>query len=265
MQNRRRPLNRRPTNNHPEERPETLNLHDPFYDLFPRPSFGSISPGKTALLTIDLQYLDAHAEGWIGRIAQDAGKPEIMQERWDNINAILPNVRRCQDAFRAAGEEVIHVRVAYRTDNGRDAGKAFMPDAELEPVPRDDRDDLLLPEVAEQGDEMIFSKTSASVFNSTAIDNVLKRMGITHLVMTGIVTEGCVELSSRDAADRGYTVTLVNDACTSSTRELHENALVRMTDGGFIASRTTDEICAEVANPQPSSTYQPASVPTPSS
>ena len=65
---------------------------------------------------------------------------------------------------------------------------------------------------------MIFSKTSASVFKFTAIDSVLKRMGITHLVITGIVTEGCVELSARDAADRGYTVSLVNDACTSSPR-----------------------------------------------
>lgn len=242
-----------------------MNLHDPFYDLFPRRSFPSIEPGKTALLTIDLQYLDAHAEGWIGRIASAAGRPELMQERWDNINAILPNVRKCQEAFRAAGEEVIHVRVGYRTDDGRDAGKAFMPTADLEPVPRDRRDDDLLPEVDAQGDEMIFTKTSASVFNSTAIDNVLKRMGITHLVITGIVTEGCVELSARDAADRGYTVSLVNDACTSSTQELHDNALVRMTDGGFIASRTTDEICEELENPQQSAPYQPASVPTPNS
>ena len=242
-----------------------MNLHDPFYDLFPRRSFPSVEPGRTALLTIDLQYLDAHAEGWIGRIASAAGRPELMQERWDLINAILPNVRRCQDAFRAAGEEVIHVRVAYRTDDGRDAGKAFMPTADLEPVPREPMDDELLPEVAARGDEMIFSKTSASVFNSTEIDNVLKRMGITHLVFTGIVTEGCVELSARDAADKGYTVSLVHDACTSSTRDLHENALERMTDGGFIASRTTDEICRELENPQPSAPYQPASVPTPSS
>ena len=242
-----------------------MDLHDPFYDLFPRPSFPSIAPGKTALLTIDLQYLDAHADGWIGRIAQAAGRPETMQERWDNINAILPNVRRCQDSFRAAGEEVIHVRVAYRTDDGRDAGKAFMPAADLEPVPREDYDDVLLPEVAQQGDEMIFSKTSSSVFNSSAIDSVLKRMGISHLVFTGIVTEGCVELSARDAADRGYTVSLVADACTSSTKELHENALVRMTDGGFIAAPTTDEICKDLENPESPPTYRPAPVPTPNS
>jgi len=244
---------------------KTLNLHDPFYDLFPRRSFPAVEPGKTALLTIDLQYLDAHVDGWIGRIAADAGRPELMQERWDNINGILPNVRRCQDAFRAAGEEVIHVRVGYRTSDGRDAGKAFMPTADLEPVAREPFDDDLLPEVAAQDDEMIFTKSSASVFSTTAIDNVLRRMGITNLVLTGIVTEGCVELSARDAADQGYTVTLVNDACTSSTKDLHENALVRMTDGGFIGSRTTDEICEELQNPQPSAPYRPASVPTPNS
>ena len=242
-----------------------MDLHDPFYDLFPRRSFPSIEPGRTALLTIDLQYLDAHEDGWIGRIAEAAGQPEIMRERWDNINGILPYVRRCQDAFREAGEEVIHVRVAYRTADGRDAGKAFMPTADLEPVPRLPMDDELLPEVKAMGDEMIFSKTSSSVFNTSNINDVLKRMGITNLVFTGIVTEGCVELSARDAADSGYTVTLVSDACTSSTKELHENALVRMTDGGFIASRSTDEIVAELADPQPSAPYQPASIPTPNS
>ena len=67
-----------------------MDLHDPFYDLFPRRSFPSIEPGRTALLTIDLQYLDAHEDGWIGRIAKAAGQPEIMRERWDNINGILP-------------------------------------------------------------------------------------------------------------------------------------------------------------------------------
>jgi hypothetical protein len=36
-----------------------------------------------------------------------------------------------------------------------------------------------------------------------------------------------------------------------------------MTDGGFIASRTTDEICEELQDPQPSAAYQPTSVPTP--
>jgi nicotinamidase-related amidase len=192
-----------------------------------------------ALLTIDLQYLDAHPSGWMGRLARLRGGADQLRHRWQAIDAILPNVRRLQDAFRAAGEEVMHARVRYRTRAGRDAGKAYMPDPATEPIPRETRDDEFLEQVAPLMDEIIFDKTSSSVFNSTAIDSVLRRMGIEHLVITGIVTDGCVELSARDAADKGYDVTLVSDGCAASTPEAHDDALARMTDGGFIVARTT--------------------------
>lgn len=221
-------------------------MHDPFYDFFPKREPVPLSASQIALVTIDLQYLDAHREGWVGRVAEAAGKPELLEPRWQGINQILPKVRSVQDAFREAGQEVMHVRVSYRTDDGRDAGIAFMPSTDVEPLPRDKRDDEFLPEVAPVGDEIIFNKTSSSVFNSTGIDKVLHRMGIKHLIMTGIVTDGCVELSARDAADRGYAVTLVSDGCSSSTPEAHEDALARMNDGGFIALKTADEIVEEV-------------------
>lgn len=223
-------------------------MHDPFYDFFPKREPIPLASDEIALVTIDLQYLDAHRDGWVGRVAQADGRPELLEERWTGIDSILPNVRAVQDAFRAAGEEVIHVRVAYRTIDGRDAGTAYMPSTDVEPLPRDDRDDDFLPEVAPVGDEIIFNKTSASVFNSTAIDKVLHRMGIKHLLMTGIVTDGCVELSSRDASDRGYAVTLISDACSASTLEAHEDALQRMNDGGFIAIKTADQVVTEVSD-----------------
>jgi nicotinamidase-related amidase len=221
-------------------------MHDPFYDLFPKRENAPIIAGKTALLTIDMQYLDAHRDGWVGRVAKAAGQEEILEPRWQAIDASLPNIRSVQDAFREAGQEVIHVKVAYRTEDGRDAGLAFMPTADLESAERNALDDDLLPEVAAQGDEMIFSKTSASVFSTTEIEQVLHRMHIDHLVITGLVTDGCVELSARDATDRGFKVTLVEDACTASTPEAHNDAIQRMTDGGFIAARSAKDVVAEV-------------------
>jgi nicotinamidase-related amidase len=214
--------------------------HDPFYDLVPRPAEPRWRSGAIALLTIDLQYLDAHPAGWMGRLARLHTGIDPLRHRWQAIDAILPNVRRLQDAFRAAGEEVMHARVRYRTRNGRDAGKAFMPDPAAEPVPRDRRDEDFLEAIAPLDDEIIFDKTSSSVFNSTAIDSVLRRMRIEHLVITGIVTDGCVELSARDAADRGYSVTLIADGCAASTPEAHVDALARLTDGGFIVAHTTE-------------------------
>jgi len=63
----------------------------------------------------------------------------------------------------------------------------------------------------------------------------------------GIVTNGYVELTAWDAADHGYWVTLVSDGCVASIPELHANALERMTDGGLIAAKTTEEVLAMIA------------------
>lgn len=222
-------------------------VHDPFYDLFPRPERPPLVAGRTALVTIDMQYLDAHPDGWMGRVAKQQDKPQLLGERFAAIGEIVPRIARLQAAFRRAGQEVMHVRVKYRTDDGRDAPKAFMPAPDALPVDRNAKDGEFLSGIGPVGDEMVFSKTSASVFSSTAIESVLRRMGISHLVLTGLVTDGCVELSARDACDRGFAVTLVSDATCSSTRAAHEDALSRMTDGGFIAARRAEDLIQEVA------------------
>jgi nicotinamidase-related amidase len=217
-------------------------MHDPFYDIFPRPPEPEWHPGEMALVTIDMQYMDAHPDGWMGRAARAVGKSDVLSQRYQAIERALPRIRQLQDAFRAHGEEVIHARIAFRTDDGREAGRAFMPSPHEQSVPRDERDDEILPEVAPAGDELVFSKTSSSVFSTTDIERVLWHLGVRHLVFTGLVTDGCVELSARDAADRGFRVTLVEDATCSSSPEAHEDAIARMTDGGFIVAKSTREV-----------------------
>jgi nicotinamidase-related amidase len=221
-------------------------MHDPFYDLFPPPPPPEWKHGEVALMTIDMQYMDAHRDGWMGRVAKAQGKESVLAERYEAIDAALPNIRRVQDAFRASGQEVIHVRIAFRTEDGREAGRAYMPSPHEQEYPRDERDDEILEEVAPRGDELVFSKTSSSVFNTTDVERVLWNLGTRHIVFTGLVTDGCVELSARDAADRGFRVTLVEDACCSSTPEAHNDAIQRMTDGGFVVACSADEAVAKV-------------------
>jgi nicotinamidase-related amidase len=222
-------------------------MHDPFYDLFPPPPPPQWNPGEVALMTIDMQYMDAHRDGWMGRVAKSQGNEHVLAQRYEAIDAILPRIRKVQDAFRASGQEVIHVRIAYRTEDGREAGRAYMPSPHEQQVPRDERDDEILPEVAPIGDELVFAKTSSSVFNTTDVERVLWNLGTRHIVFTGLVTDGCVELSARDAADRGFRVTLVEDACCSSTPEAHADAIQRMTDGGFVVACSADEAVARVS------------------
>ena len=71
----------------------------------------------------------------------------------------------------------------------------------------------ILPELAPAGDELVFSKTAGSVFCATNIEYVLRNLGITTLVVTGVVTTGCVHTAVTDAADRGFHVILVEDGC----------------------------------------------------
>ena len=217
-------------------------VHDPYWDLVDEPQEPPFDAQRTALLIIDLQYLDAHPDGWMGRLACDQGKPNHLQERFEFIQEILPNVQQLQQTCRATGVEVIHVRIAFRKRSTRDGKRELLN--RLDETPLIPRDYDILDEITPLPDEIIIDKTSVSTFNSTAIDQMLRNMQIDRLWVTGIVTEGCVELTARDAADRGYYVTLVTDACASSTHAAHEDAVQRITDGNVIKGRTVAELIA---------------------
>ena len=221
-------------------------IHDPYWDLVPEPVEPPVDPKRTAMLIIDLQYMDAHEDGWMGRLAADVGKPGHLAERFAFVKEILPNVKRLQEACRAVGSEVIHIRIGYYTPDGRDGRQRLLGGTGIK-TPYNDRDFDLLDEIAPLPSEIILDKSSVSAFNSTTIDQILRNLDINRLWVTGIVTEACVELTARDAADRGYLVTLVEDCCASSTHAAHHEAVLRMGDGGIIKVRTSHDLVGQLA------------------
>jgi nicotinamidase-related amidase len=88
---------------------------------------------------------------------------------------------------------------------------------------------------------MLLPKTSSGVFNSTNIEYLLRNLGITHLVVAGIMTDQCVDMTVRDAADRGFMVTCVADACGAATPERHANALQAFGGYCWLADTATVE------------------------
>ena len=68
--------------------------------------------------------------------------------------------------------------------------------------------------------------------------------GVSQLVVTGIITNQCVESAVRDAADKGFLVTLVEEACAANSKEDHDNGLKNM--HGFSRLSTTKEIIEEL-------------------
>jgi nicotinamidase-related amidase len=79
----------------------------------------------TALLCIDLQYLDAAPGHGVFRDAEKSGvPPEAQAYYFDRLKSlVIPNVRRMQDVFRSHGLEVIHTRIQALTRDGRDRSK----------------------------------------------------------------------------------------------------------------------------------------------
>jgi nicotinamidase-related amidase len=207
---------------------------------FPEPE---IRAGTTALLIVDMQRHSAHRDGATMRKVRTAGFEDVARGFGERLDLIVPNIHRLQDAFREAGLEVIHVRIASMTSDGRDRGPSHKklghaaapasPDAEI------------LPELAPAGDEIVFSKTAGSVFCATNIEYVLRNLGITTLVVTGIVTTGCVHTAVTDAADRGFHVILVEDGCGALVPEMHW-ASIRILRDVYAKILTTSEVLERV-------------------
>jgi ureidoacrylate peracid hydrolase len=190
-----------------------------------------IDPAHAALLIIDVQNYCASAK---------PGQSEYFRQSLKDV--VLPNIRRLQSACRPAGIEILYSVIENMTRDGRDRSLDYKISGI--DVPRGSWDAQVLDEIAPAEDEMIFRKTSSSVFISTNVDYVLRNLGIRSLIVAGLVTDQCVESAVRDACDLGYLVTLVTDACTTGTAERHEQSLIGIR--GYCRQRTTDELLAEI-------------------
>jgi biuret amidohydrolase len=60
-----------------------------------------------------------------------------------------------------------------------------------------------------------------SAFYASPLEAILNAQGITHLVLTGIATDGVVEGTARDGIDRGYYVTIPEDCCATFSAGAH--------------------------------------------
>jgi ureidoacrylate peracid hydrolase len=200
-----------------------------------------VDPTHAALLIVDVQNYCAHPDGAGSR------KLDAEQRRYlfgSLRETVIPNLRLLQSACHRARIEVVYAAVENMTLNGRDRSLDYKISGI--DVPRGSWDAQVLDEIAPSEDEMVFRKTSSSVFISTNIDFVLRNLGVRSLIVAGMMTDQCVESAVRDACDLGYLVTLVTDACTTDSAKRHEQSLIGIR--GYCRQRTTDELLAEIAS-----------------
>lgn len=206
----------------------------------------SLEQHHTALLCIDLQYLDAAPGYGVFADSAKSGVPVEAQEYYFNRleELVLPNVNALQNAFRENQLEVIHTRIQSLTRDGRDRGPGHKR-LGLHAAPGS-KEAEFLEQVAPIDDEIIINKTASGVFSATNIDYILRNMGITGLFIVGVYSNECVSTAIRDACDLGFHVTLVSDAIATVTPELQNATITTMKDR-YARVLDTQEALAELS------------------
>jgi ureidoacrylate peracid hydrolase len=200
-------------------------------------------PAQSCILFIDVQNFAAHPKG--GEFAELTSAEFEEKYGWffkQLKERVVPNMKRLQDAFRASGIEVMYTTIESLTKDGRDRSLDYKITGFH--VPKGSWDGKVIDELAPADDEICLPKTSSSVFVSTHIDYILRNLGVRQLVISGLVTDQCVESAIRDACDLGYLVTQVTDACATYTQERHDNSL--RTIKGYCRQVTTDQLLDEL-------------------
>lgn len=179
-----------------------------------------IAPTKTALVVIDVQNDFCHHEGLFARLGSDLGDIPLMTDR---IGELVAEARRLDMLIlwvRATYDPV--VRSAALNDAldkpGLDADACLAGTFGADWI-----GDLRPAEGAANEVELVKHRYSA--FWDTPIDLYLRSNAIENVVLTGVITSGCVESTGRDAFFRDYFVVIPDDACASYSRERHDAAL----------------------------------------
>ena len=206
-----------------------------------------VVPPNSALLFIDVQNYNARADG--GEYREQGLTPEQAAKKhayfFEQLDSpVIPNMRRLQNACRRKGIEVLYTTIESLTKDGRDRSLDYKITGFN--VPRGSWDARVIDAIAPLEDEIVFPKTSSSVFISTNIHYILGNLDIKFLIVSGLLTDQCISSAVRDACDLGYLVTLISDACATYSRERHLTSLGHI--AGYCRQRTTDEFLAELEN-----------------
>ncbi|MBT5266279.1 MAG: cysteine hydrolase [Rhodospirillaceae bacterium] len=205
----------------------------------------SVSLDRSALIVVDMQNATGARDGALGRrMAKE--RSNSTNYRFDRIEAlVVPNTKRLLAGFRAGGGGVVYLTVGAGRKDAADAPphmrKLFLETDNYV----GSREHEIVDELKPEPGELILRKTSIGAFASTGIDHMLRCMGWDTLFMTGVSTNMCVETTAREAADRGYNVTMVEDACGSTREELHEGTMINF-QRLFGRVRSTEQVATEL-------------------
>jgi len=195
-----------------------------------RPQPLELDLARTAVLVIDMQNDFGSAGGMFDRAGIDISG---IREAVAPTAAVLAAARRCD-------LKIVYLKMGYLPDLS-DLGLPGAPNHTLHidrfkvgdivtapdgsqggTLIRDTWGTAIIDGLTPQVADTVLYKTRFSGFYRTELDELLRRSGIRHLIVTGCTTSICVESTIRDAAFRDYQCALLSD-CTSEQLGMHES------------------------------------------
>lgn len=201
----------------------------------------------SALLMVDLQKDFLDPRGFGACLGNDVTP----------CNAILPACAAVLTAWRARGGTVVHTLEAHLPDlsdcpeakrcgprappDGKRIGQVLSPEMGRILVRGEPGNGLVSAVEAKAGEKVVY-KPGKGAFYNTDLHSYLKGLGITHLVITGVTTEVCVQSSMREANDRGYECILLEDCTASYFPEFKKSTIEQIqAQGGIVGWTATSE------------------------
>lgn len=181
-----------------------------------------VDPKHTALLVIDMQ----------NDFCRDDGKAVASGFNIDMIKASIPRLQELLEAARRVGVLVIYTEHHY-LPNWQSVSPAYIrflsrrfgwpPEKHwlVSGTPGVD----IVHDLSPQKRDIIVRKWRSSSFTQTNLDLLLRSNNIRTVVITGCVTQGCVDSTARDTYFHDYYPVLVEDCVSSDNHELHEASL----------------------------------------
>jgi nicotinamidase-related amidase len=98
-----------------------------------------------------------------------------------------------------------------------------------------------VPELNRQPEDHLVTKRTWGAFTNTDLNEHLKKLGVTQVVVLGVATSIGVESTARHAYENGFHVTLAVDAMTDLNADAHANS-IKLIFPRLGESGTTQEI-----------------------
>lgn len=198
--------------------------------------------GGVALLIIDMQRDFLELGGFGDALGNDVSR----------LQAIVPTVKQLLEAFRAQKLPIFQTVEGHKPDlsdcplSKLNRGKGDLKIGDVGPMGRililGEPGNKIIPELEPLPGEIVIPKPGKGAFYNTNLESLLQELDITHLIITGVTTEVCVQTTMREANDRGYECLLVEDATESYFPEFKQSTLEMIrAQGGIIGWTATAE------------------------